>query len=287
MKKKFLSARLALASVCLFAFISIKAENDKNDKQSDLINKADKAKTAMVFANRDTIPIYKISGKTGLTGTAHTSIDGKEYYMVIKNGVVTDMSIDGKKIPSEKIVDHKPVLDNFYNKMKANEEQGIRDREQAMKDNEQAVKDNEQVVKDSERVKIDSERAERARERAKIDREQAKIARERAEIAREQAKIAREQAEIAREQAERDREQAEIDREQGKIDREQAERDMEGLINELITENIIKEKKEFYSLQLNVTELIVNGIKQPVAIHKRFKDKYVKSETVTLWYERR
>jgi colicin import membrane protein len=278
MTKKYLSTRLALASVCLFAFISIKAHNDKNDKS---------AKTAMVLANTDTIPVYKISGKTGLTGTAHTSIDGKDYNMVVKSGVVTEMYIDGKKIPSEKIVDHKPVLDKFFNKMKANEEQGKRDREQAMRDSKQGMIDSEQAVIDSEPAKRDSEQAVRESERAKRDREQAKRDREQAKIAREQAKIAREQAVIAREQAVIAREQAVKDREQAKIDSEQAKRDMENLINELITENIIKEKKELYSLQLNVTELIVNDVKQPIAIHKRFKDKYVKSETVTLWYERR
>jgi hypothetical protein len=44
-------------------------------------------------------------------------------------------------------------------------------------------------------------------------------------------------------------------------------------------ENIIKNKKELTSYTLNDEELIVNGVKQPDAIYKKFKDKYVKGNT--------
>jgi hypothetical protein len=221
------------------------------------------------------IPVYKISGKTGLTGTAHTSIDGKDYNMVVKSGVVTEMYIDGKKIPSEKIVDHKPVLDKFFNKMKANEEQGKRDREQAMRDSEQAVIDNEQAVKDNEQAVKDSKRAKR-------DSEQAKIARERAKRDSEQAK-----GDI--EQAKRDIEQAMRDSEQAKRDSEQAIKDsriMDKIIAELISDNILKSKKDIHSIYLNATNLVVNGVIQPTSIHKKYKDKYV-TDSLTWVYETR
>jgi uncharacterized protein (DUF3084 family) len=122
-----------------------------------------------------------------------------------------------------------------------------RNSEQVMKDREQATKDRDQAMKD-----------------------------------REQAIRDRAQAIKDREQATKDRKQAMKDREQAMKDRGQ----MEKIIGELINENIIKNKKELYSLHLNVTQLEVNGVIQPAAIHKKFKDKYV-TDSLTWVYETR
>ncbi|MFZ1528056.1 MAG: M56 family metallopeptidase [Ferruginibacter sp.] len=213
MEKNFLSAGLVLATACLCAFISIKAQSIQKSNPSGFSNKEDKTNSSRRI--NDTIPIYKIGRNTNMTGTTHTIFEGKEYNIKIKNSTVTELIIDGNKIPAEKIIDYKAILDRIHSGMIAHSEKAMKDSEQAMTDSEQAMKDSEQAMKDSE----------------------------------------------------------------------QAMKDMERIIYELIAAKIIKHKSELKSLSLNVTELMVNGVKQPSAIHKKLKDKYVKSETVTLWYE--
>jgi multidrug resistance efflux pump len=100
------------------------------------------------------------------------------------------------------------------------------------------------------------------------------------------------ESEKAMKQSEKDMAQSAKDMEQSKKDMEQSEKDMEQsrilqekIIENFISENIIKNKKELYSYKLNADELIVNGIKQPETIHKKFKDRYVKSNSWMIIYE--
>lgn len=183
MRKTFLSSGFVLTGVCLSAYFSVNAQPDN-------------AVTA-------TTQVYKINGKTGMNGSNHTFLDGKEYNIMIRKGTVTEMYIDGEKIRAEKIVEYKTALDKIFYRFKTNGEQAVRDKEQAMRTPYSG----------------------------------------------------------------------------------HSSREMEKIIEELIKENILKNRKELYSLHLNITELEVNGVKQPAAIHKRFKDKYVESETLTWVYE--
>ena len=57
---------------------------------------------------------------------------------------------------------------------------------------------------------------------------------------------------------------------------EQSQIMQQKMIDDLIKEHIIKYKKELTSLKLNDQELIVNGVRQPDAMHKKFRVKYVK-----------
>ncbi|MCW3093016.1 MAG: hypothetical protein JWP81_4085 [Ferruginibacter sp.] len=62
----------------------------------------------------------------------------------------------------------------------------------------------------------------------------------------------------------------------------ESEKLQEKIIGDFIRENIIKNKEELHSYRLTNNELIVNGIKQPAAIHKIFKEKYVKGNHWTM-----
>jgi hypothetical protein len=56
------------------------------------------------------------------------------------------------------------------------------------------------------------------------------------------------------------------------------------IISDMVTEGLIKNNKKL-SFFLNNNELIINGTKQPAAVHKKFKDKYVKQEGWNLSYD--
>jgi colicin import membrane protein len=226
MKKKFLSSGFVLAVVYLFAFFSVNAQSDK--------------------AVTNTEQVYKISGRPGLNGTTHTFVDGKEYYITVKNGTVNQLLIDNNEIPAEKVVDYKTVLDKVFYKF--THEQAKRDGEQAARDKEQAARDREQAMRDKEQAVRDKEQAARDEEQAMRDKEQAV----------------------------RDKEQAVRDKRESRL--------MEKFIEELIIEKIIKNRKELDSFQLSDSELIVNGIKQSTALHEKFRGKYVTNKSLTWMY---
>ncbi len=258
MEKKFLSASLVLVTVCLLTFVSLKAQNNNAENNHTNLN-TNISNDAVQPVTQDTIPFYTIKGKSGMTGVTNTTIDGKVYQIFIKNGQVTNMYIDGKKIPNEEIVNYKAILDKIYEKMINDQEQSKYDSEQAMIDSEQAMRDSEQAMRDSEQAKIDSEQALNDSEQAMRDSEQAMR---------------------DSEQAVRDSEQAKRDSEQAARDSEQAVRDsdnMDEIIDALIANNIIKNKEALYELKFNADELVVNGVKQSKDMLNKFKAKFVVS----------
>jgi bla regulator protein blaR1 len=270
MEKKFLSASLVLVTVCLLAFVSLKAQDAETEGNPILktnIN-TNVSKDEMLLGAQDTIPVYKIRGKSGMTGVTNTTIDGKAYQIFIKNGQITNMYINGKKIPNEEIVNYKLILDKIYENMIIDQEMALYDSEKAIIDSKQELKDYEQAMRDSEQAMRDSEQAMRDSEQAMRDSEQAMR---------------------DSEQAMRDSEQAARDSEQALRDSEQIVRDneMNEIIDELIAQKIIKNEKNLHSLMLNAEELVVNGIKQSADIHKIFKAKFTVSSNWSWIYESR
>jgi bla regulator protein blaR1 len=364
MEKKFLSAGIILVSICLFAFVSNKTRDDKKMK-SPILQPAhvNTAETPIVAANKQDInkeketilqpvsiniknmemvstvvvandtPVYKVGGGLNLTGETNTSIDGKEYRIVVNNSVVTEMYIDGQKIAAEKIIDYKPILDKCYSKMIANhreelmrtQEEAIRNQEETKRNSEQAMRDREQAMRDRGQVMKDTKQAITP---AGPRSSQTSVSAMNDEAKKENENNKKIMQELIEDKIITSGENLSFFLSEDKFivnDKKQPveivkkyfakygfkgfnrlynfrtdftalpvspvspvradDSNMERIINELITDNIIKDKKEIKSLSLNVTELLVNGVKQPVAIHKKLKDKYVKSETVTLWYE--
>jgi bla regulator protein blaR1 len=297
MEKKFLSACLVLLCIGLFAFISNKTLADKKNEtpvaeptltrsdsqnatqwnthiskqgesiytknQGSYLQIADAA--SVVVANADSVPVYKVGGGLNLNGETNTSIDGKAYRVVLRNSVVIELYIDGQKIPAEKILDYKSTLDGFYSNMIKNENEYRRNQAQATRDMEQAARRQEEAAR------VQEEEAKRQ--------EEAAIVQEKAAIARENAARDRELAARDREQAAKDRAQAVSDRAQGVRDAHAANRKMDAVLEDLIRENIIKNKEEVKDLKLNGKVLVVNGVKQPSTIHKKFMDKYLERKS--------
>lgn len=220
-----------------------------------------------------------------------TDRDDKTYQLEFTDGRMTFLSVDGIKVPEEKWGDYKTVIDEIKEQMKKDKEQARLDRLQAEKDREQAKLDRLQANKDRERGDRDRLQAQKDRAQAELDRQQSIRDKQQADKDREQAVRDREQADKDREQAVRDRAQAEKDREQAVRDRAQAEKDREqaakdraqaeadrklmaDLTADLVSDKLITDANDLRMLTLSPTEMTVNGIKQPDALHKKYQDKY-------------
>ncbi|MCC6458929.1 MAG: M48 family metalloprotease [Saprospiraceae bacterium] len=166
-------------------------------------------------------------------------------------------------------------------------EQAERDAEQAKRDAVQAKLDSEQAERDRYQGSLDAEQAKRDAAQADKDRQQAKRDAEQAKRDAEQAKRDVAQAKLDAEQAKRDAEQAKRDAEQAKLDAEQAKKDqemVENLIQELIREQLVPDKKSLSSFHLSASEFVVNGKSVPAETHQKFKAKYLKNSDYSIYY---
>ncbi|SDH20417.1 hypothetical protein [Chitinophaga filiformis] len=234
-----------------------------------------------------------------------TDRDDKTYQLEFTDGKMTFLSVDGVSVPEEKWGDYKTIIDEIREQMKKDKEQARLDRLQAEKDREQArldrlqadkdrlqanqdrlqaQKEREQAGRDRLRVEKDRAQAELDRQQAMRDKQQADRDQQQADKDREQAIKDRAQADKDREQADKDRAQAEKDRAQAVLDRAQAEKDraqaeadrklMADLTADLVSDKLITDANDLHMLTLSPTEMTVNGVKQPDAVHKKYQDKY-------------
>ena len=93
-----------------------------------------------------------------------------------------------------------------------------------------------------------------------------------------------EHANIELEHAKQEILRSKMDIERSKKEIEESKKLQEEIIDDFIKLNIIKSKKDLSSYKLSDEELIVNGVKQPDSIHKRFKEKYGKGDNWTIKY---
>jgi hypothetical protein len=56
------------------------------------------------------------------------------------------------------------------------------------------------------------------------------------------------------------------------------------VVEDFVKEKLVKDKSELSSYKLTSEELIINGVKQPDSVHKKFKEKYVKSNNWSMSY---
>lgn len=229
------------------------------------------------------------SQSDGKTGKERISIDrnDKTYQIEFADGKMTSLSIDGVSIPQEKWGDYDKMISEIREQIKKDKEQARLDRIQADKDREQARldrlqadKDKEQALRDRDRAKLDRLQADKDREQAFRDKQQADRDRIQADRDREQAVRDRAQAEKDREQAGRDRIQAEKDRAQAEADRKL----LADLTADLVSDKLITSDGDLRLLTLTPTEMTVNGIKQPDAVHKKYQDKYDRFARNSLTY---
>ncbi|MBS1527104.1 MAG: hypothetical protein JST19_15740 [Bacteroidetes bacterium] len=228
-----------------------------------------------------------------------SEIDDKFYRITLVAEKMTDLYVDGEKVPPAEWKKYDDVLNAIRREMKEqakrNEEQAVRNAEQAKRNAEQAVRNQEQekrnaeqAVRNEEQAKKNAEQVVRNKEQEKRNAEQAirnqaqqKRDEEQAHLNEDQSKRNAEQAVRNKEQEKRNAEQTIRNEEQAKRNAEQAramEALMKDLSSDLANDKIIKNENDLKQFRFSADGMYVNGVRQPDEVFKRYKQKYSKDK---------
>jgi hypothetical protein len=230
---------------------------------------------------------------------------GKVYEFRKQDQKVIGLSVDNQVVSADQFKQYDWLVKTVDEQIAADMQDAIADKEVAEQDRQEALRDSEQAKRDAEQAQLDKEQAERDlqqaqkdaiqaakdAEQAKRDAEAAKLDAKMSQSDRlqaiedaKQAKLDAEQAARDAQQAKRDAEQAARDAEQAKLDAEQAAREAQNakkeqelqdeITSDLIQDKIISGKSDLKSLEMRDNALLINGLKQPEAIFRKYKDKY-------------
>jgi colicin import membrane protein len=228
------------------------------------------------------------SGVLGQTGDSsmHSGMMNSPHYSIrIENDKVVELSVDGRKIPADSFAAYDPVIRKLMAKAAKDRYQAKLDREKAELDKEQAEWDRLGADRDKERAELDMLKLQKEEAEAKELQQMSGSDRLKMEQDMLQAKLQAEQAQkdMLRaqqdmQQAKRDLEQAMLDRQKAEWDRKLAAEDMEILqrvIGEVVKDGLVPDEKSIVSITLNQDEFLLNGKKQPDAVHKKYATRFL------------
>lgn len=164
----------------------------------------------------------------------------KVYKMVIANDKMTELYVDGMKIPVADWDKYGDAIAAIRGQIRKNKEQAVRNEEQARLNEIQNKKNDKQAVRNAEDAKLN-------------------------EI----------QNKKNQEQAVRNQEQARLNEIQAKKNHEENERLMKPMVEDLIRDKIIPDANSLHDLSLNNDAMTVNGVKQVDDVFKKYRKKYI------------
>jgi len=272
MKTNYIKAGILLAGL-LFAVFTAKAQTKSADKKAD-----------------DTGRYYNHNVSTSPDGKRVESMRGewgsKTYELKLVNDKITELYVDGQKIPAADWSKYDDAIAAFREQIKRDRIQAIRNQEQARLNQIQANKNHEQVARNQQQVRLNQIQEEKNQQQAVRNQQQAQLnqlqeEKNQQQVERNQEQASRNQQQAMRnqEQATRNEEQSRLNQIQAKKNQEQAEeneRVMKQLIGDLVSDKIIPDENSLHSLTFDGYDMVVNGVKQPDAVYKKYAEKYTR-----------
>jgi hypothetical protein len=250
--KKLKFSMLLLAAMVIV--IAVNAQKSSPEKKSD--------RNSSYEVNKDS------RGK--LKESIRTFDNDKEYRFDLLNGKLTDLYVDGTKITVDRYSEYGEVVNRIKEQVRKDKIRAEIDQARAKNNQKQAIKNQAQAMKEQVDAKLDQKKAMEEQANAKNNREQAM--KNEIGLGKDHALV-----KIDQEHAMKNQEQAEKNEMQARINQQQAfedERLMKSMVGDLITDGIITDEKDLFSVNLNSTEMTVNGQKQPDEVYPRYKEKY-------------
>ncbi len=229
--------------------------------------------------------VYSYNGKTTINATE----DGKKFEIEMDGQKIVQMHVDGKKIREEDFSKYESSIKKIEERIEKERARAEEARAEAAIHREEAAKHRAEAEVHRKEAAVAREAAEKDRARASVQRKEAEIQRKEAEQHRAHAERQREEAQAQRAVADRHRAEAEVHRKDAEKHRAEAEvhraaaaeerRKFDTMIDELVTDKLIPSRKELRSLVFDNNELLINDVKQPDAVYKKYKEKYLKNKS--------
>jgi bla regulator protein BlaR1 len=237
--------------------------------------------------------------------TVHITRDNKRYEITEKHGKVTDLKINDKQIPQSKIADYLDEVNPILTEMK---EESEKQKEEAVKLKEEA----EELRIEATQLRIEAqalkqeallmkEDAAKVKEQSMLSKEAVIIQKHAQEISKniqihktqninintdelkKHAEEMRSAAEELRKDAEVMKTEAEIRKGESEKIKAKHDKVQANFLNDLRSDGLIKNKQSI-SYKISDSEFVLDGVKQPDAIHSKYKKKYLKQKDTEMVY---